>query len=636
MSPAKKPARATANKSRTTSQEEASPGGEGKAAAPAEPPVPSGGADAAASLGAGAPAKPAAGQTRAPKRQQAVVVVHGMGEPKPLDTLRSFVEAVWGRGLVPHTDPSAAGRSDDDLWLVPDMRTGLKELGRVTTRRNNDGITTDFYELYWSDLLVDNKLAQVNAWLRGLLLRWPHQVPRETVKVWIVLWVLVLAAAALALSIGIGGSLPKLWTLISEAKVIQNEWTLAASVLTGFVVFLALRWRLAIVDEEWKDADKTFPGIWAGETPRNASLHAGFSRAALWGVPVATILVLFYLFPWSVLETWKSWALLAAGLIAFGLTTIVGPYFGDVARYVRTSPDAVEARSRIRERGVELLRALHGPLEGEPGGRYDYGNKIPYERIVVVGHSLGSIVAYDILRLFWLERGPTGRNPPDGEALNRLREMDDFLCAEEGRLAEEKDKPDAEREPFAIDRFRELQGKVAKSLAQQPGGWRVSDFVTLGSPLTHAEFLVSRDRVAFEERKAERMFPTCPPMLEHGHKRSFLYPNDERDYRREYAHHAAMFSAVRWTNIHDPSRFPAFGDFISGPCAPNFGPGVRDVAVNMRHRGLLPRVFTHTHYWNPRADGRASDDEGKKLGVPDISRDDRAHITLLRKALALR
>jgi hypothetical protein len=44
--------------------------------------------------------------------------------------------------------------------------------------------------------------------------------------------------------------------------------------------------------------------------------------------------------------------------------------------------------------------------------------------------------------------------------------------------------------------------------------WRVTDFVTLGSPLAHADILLARDRVGLEAKQNDREFPTCLPVLE--------------------------------------------------------------------------------------------------------------------------
>ena len=554
----------------------------------------------------------AAAEDRKPR--QAVVVVHGMGEQKPLETLRGFVEAVWGSRPTAQPTPG-----HDDVWLVPDTRAGLSELARITTRRSSNGARTDFFELYWSDLLVGNTLAQIRGWVTGLLLRWPHQVPRETFSLWIALWVLTVLLVALAAFVGLSDAVRGIWDLLRDAEVIRNGWAAAASVGLTAALYALLWLRLSGNLRSWHRPDEVFLGIWSTVTPRDAAMSVGLSRALALLAPLVIGVAAFLWFPWMVLWAVKPWALILVALITIGLSVWVVPVFGDVARYVRTSPDAVSARAAIRERGVELLRALHGAKGDAQRADYDPGEENPYDRIVVVGHSLGSIVAYDILRLFWEERGPTRNNPASAEALKALRAMDEF-CRQQPPAAA----------AFNIARFRELQGDVAQALAAQAGGWRVSDFVTLGSPLTHSEFLVSRDRSAFEERKAERMFPTCPPMMEPGKVPSFLYS----DFR--LAHHAAMFAAMRWTNLYDPRDLLVRGDFISGPCRDNFGPGVLDVKIRIDRGGWLGRIVTHADYWNAEAGGTAADAEAKKLGVTAISTDGKAHLTLLRKALALR
>lgn len=538
-----------------------------------------------------------------------------MGEQRPLETLRSFVEAVWGG----KPRPTREHATDDDIWLVPDHRAGLTELARITTRANAAGVGTDFYELYWSDLLVGNTMAQIRGWVFGLLWRWPHQVPRETFALWVVLWVLVAAVAALAAFVGLTFSWDGLAMLWEQAGTVQNELTCWLSFGVTVLLWIYFGWRLWRNLEHWTDANAVFPGIWTLKPPSAVTVHRAVSALLAFVLPVLVGYAAYKWFPWPVLQELNTWLIIAGLFVGYLLTAFVVPVFGDVARYVRVSPDAVTARAHIRERGVDLLRTLHGPA-GPGGKRYDFGSERGYERIVVVGHSLGSIIAYDVLRLFWQEYGPTGRNPVTGEALDALRELDEFCRKAQSSGGE-----------FDIETFRRLQGAVSEAMREEPGKWRITDFVTLGSPLTHAEFLVSRDRVAFEERKAERMFPTCPPMMEPDRK-SFLYP----DRPGSFAHHAAMFAAMRWTNIHDPHPLPFLGDFISGPCRPNFGPGVVDVPVEIRGRFLRWRFVTHTLYWDARASGYATREVGRRLRIDDVSKDSKAHVTLLRKALALR
>src|SRR6476659_2896608 len=121
--------------------------------------------------GASQAAQPA-GMTQAAK--QAVVVIHGMGEQRPMDTIKAFVKAVWEADEVitanklPHPT---------QVWSKPDVRTGSLELRRITTRESTPsasfphGVRTDFYELYWADLTAGSTWDQLTGWVHGLLLR---------------------------------------------------------------------------------------------------------------------------------------------------------------------------------------------------------------------------------------------------------------------------------------------------------------------------------------------------------------------------------------------------------------------------------------------------------------------------------
>src|SRR6516164_11651685 len=135
-------------------------------------------------------AQPAsAGATHAD--MQAVVVIHGMGEQRPMDTIKAFVKAVWETDKVitandlPH--PS-------QVWSKPDVRTGSLELRRITTRESiasasfPHGVRTDFYELYWADLTAGATWQALKAWVSGLLFRPLRRVPPGVRLAWLVLW----------------------------------------------------------------------------------------------------------------------------------------------------------------------------------------------------------------------------------------------------------------------------------------------------------------------------------------------------------------------------------------------------------------------------------------------------------------
>jgi hypothetical protein len=62
-------------------------------------------------------------------------------------------------------------------------------------------------------------------------------------------------------------------------------------------------------------------------------------------------------------------------------------YIGDAARYLSAEPSNIECRQAVREAGVRLLIHLHASSH--------------YSRIAIVGHSLASVIGYDILTHAW-------------------------------------------------------------------------------------------------------------------------------------------------------------------------------------------------------------------------------------------
>jgi hypothetical protein len=458
--------------------------------------------------------------------KQAVVVIHGMGEQQPMDTITGFVRAVW------ETDPEITVNglpSPAEVWSKPDQHTGSLELRRITTRQSATsasfptGVRTDFYELYWADLSGGSTLSSLENWLFGLLFRNPFRtLPRKLVPAWLVL----LLASLLVLYLALAGT-------------VKPDFHIGG-------------WR---------------PYGWLGQL----SPLAGPALAAF--------------------VAWLSNALLL-------------PYFGRVVRYTRATPENIAARQAIRQRGLALLDALHDGT---------------YERVIIVGHSLGSILAYDLLSYFWASRlaSHTFVDPSPEFAL---------------LLAVEKARADyrVNRTPQTTDAFRDAQRHLCRALRRRskaaPGTpaaldprWLITDFITLGSPLTHSTFLLTSDLTSFDQRVDTRQYPVSPPVAE------LLDPNNvvrashagfvlagrqpelmsfPLDGRRWQLHHAAPFAAVRWTNIYDPARFLFLGDIISGPLADRYGYAIVDVNL-AELRGNAHR-FTHTKYWELADDGAAT------------------------------
>jgi hypothetical protein len=303
--------------------------------------------------------------------------------------------------------------------------------------------------------------------------------------------------------------------------------------------------------------------------------------------------------PFVCLAGWEAWQLAAvAAFFAFAANWFVVPYFGRVVRYTRATPENIAARKNIRERGLALISELH---------------KEDYCRIVVVGHSLGSILAYDIISYFWSTRYDARTVVEGTQEFNALVKLE--------QAAADLARPDVVPTKEARTAFLSAQRNFSRSLRLRPrpasnapdSRWLITDLITLGSPLTHAEFLMANSADELRRHQADREFPVSPPLrellddpeairkaedagfnLDPTSPRLLCFPFGSAD--KWQLHHAAPFAAVRWTNIHDPAVLVMLGDIISGAVAPIYGPGVIDVDLRTV-RGQSFR-FSHTRYWS--------------------------------------
>jgi hypothetical protein len=451
---------------------------------------------------------------------QAVVVIHGMGEQRPMDTIKAFVKAAWETDEVitandlPH--PS-------QVWSKPDIRTGSLELRRITTRESIPSasfprrVRTDFYELYWADLTAGSNWDQFTGWVRGLLFRPLSRVPPDVRLAWIVLWIATLAVIALAVLAALPADV---WRKIGAGRLADWHWLLA---------FVAA----AFATRLHKTATATF---------------------------------------------------------------------GRVVRYTKADPTNIAARQAVRERGLKLMSALHE-------GNY-------YKRIIIVSHSLGTMLAHDLLSYFWAQH----------EARRRIAESSpefDALCELERAAATVELDPTA----AVLGQYYEAQRRLRAALAARltpladdpqtsPNQrWLITDFVTLGSPLAHAEFLIAASAEDLARRKFERELPQSPPLREELDPKVFQlaratgklpvgadpktsklisFPPPSAPHVWEL-HHAAPFAVVRWINIYDTASLVFRGDIIGGPLAKPFGPAIID--IDLKSLRGQSHSFTHTKYW---------------------------------------
>ncbi|MGJ7488581.1 hypothetical protein ACSFA2_25170 [Variovorax sp. LT2P21] len=254
-------------------------------------------------------------------------------------------------------------------------------------------------------------------------------------------------------------------------------------------------------------------------------------------------------------------------------------YAGDAARYLEPRADNIARRQAIREAGAKLIEALH--------------DKGRYSRIMVYGHSLGSVIAYDILSHAWARRSRS-RNPVEHTNSSALEHLENLLNP--------RGVPD---EMTSVDAVQPLQHAAWQEYQRNGFQWKVSDFVTAGSPLAHGSWLLKLDAdTTFSDLVRERSFPTCPPQTEPvaspvpGQIRkafTFTHAYDNADNPKskrsvQVPHHGGLFALTRWTNLYFPYRGLYDGDPVGGPVAEWFGSWVKDVRLRDT------KGFAHTRY----------------------------------------
>jgi len=311
--------------------------------------------------------------------RQAVVLIHGIGEQRPMGTLRSFVDALLEQGTF-HSKPDTVSVS--------------YELRRIKLRRvqgaagqpgvNVDWPETDFYEYYWAHQMHGTSVGHLVNWLRLLMFR--------------------------------GAKIARNRELFSSPYHSRLKWLVATA-------WLGIPLALVVV-----------------------VLFAVWQPAVALSTTAALVLLIL----------WKR-------VVAPTLGTAVLDVAGDAARYLDVSPKNVARRYDIIRGGVDMLRALHkkadraascGPV------MFQYG------RIVLVGHSLGSVIAYDLLRHYWAE--VNGEIQVSPECLDTIERFDG------GNKMPEGSKIETHR---CLARFREDQSE----------GWRHVNSWWLGRPSVSGE-----------------------------------------------------------------------------------------------------------------------------------------------------
>jgi hypothetical protein len=450
--------------------------------------------------------------------RQAVVIIHGIGEQEPMETLRSFAESIIPD--IKQEDNTQGVKQK--FYVKPDEMSELFDLRRITvpgvtspkkekadpsatdTKEEKTGTPvaegnrdkTDFYEYYWAHQMRDTQLGDVTGWIANIFLRWKF-VPKRLSLLHHSL-VLLLLLVPLTLVAG--------WIYCPWIK--QHLGQVAALAAAGAGTFYLI-----------------FKYI--GRVVNSVSLN----------------------------------------------------YIGDAARYLTPKPGNIINRQQIRQDGLDLLRKLHG--EREPGS-----NAPKYTRIVVVAHSLGSVIAYDLLTALWgsYHAQFSSFNQQHQNKLKAMQERVNTMSQKATLTAEE------------LKDFQTLQSELLAASQDAGSPWLVSDFVTIGCPLSHAQLLLAKGKESLQQMQKDRLFPACPPVMELqktiSYDEKFHFAPDV-ETKMKVPHHAALFALTRWTNCWFKN------DFVGGPMQQSLGKGIKDIELVSKTHCRLP-FLSHTFYWDKR------------------------------------
>jgi hypothetical protein len=645
----------------------------------------------------------------------AVIVVHGIGEQRPLETLLGFVGDGTGRRGILEPGDSASYVNPDAVSERTYLRRITYDASRNTRKtvtdripvgqpQNELGRTVDFYEYYWAYRFRDTTWRHVGNWLRSLLHTRRKDVTSaalrgsESKAIRAILWASV---ATLWLGILLGGTsrtapaVRDLFTrhhlgisnptlvaicvglcilmvlalnplgLISVAKIALSLialvaliaisatmkwdalhlWWQGVTALAAIVVVVVTRvLRQALAMHAADVPQRSDAANRKGRRPlvvRNANgLRLVFSTLNVISLGALAVAL------WPALE--PAGAAIAAAvptIVTIAVVLLSGVVLrgvGDAARYLSNNPDDIRQREAIRTGLIEILSRLHSQRDVATG-------LLKYERIILVGHSLGSVIAYDAIQAYWARVIREIVLPATHDSItanaaqlatadephhaNRIRAAErarleviealenlPFESPPTGKQETTYNRPlpqvrsrsqwmAAKRDFQALLRYTNTDPdpnnqKVdeASHLDDLPR-WIVSDFVSVGSPLAHAELLMAANKADLEQSKQRRLLPADPPIFTRSPKSVSMFRSIVTSLQPPVGDTARMqssapFAAVAWTNLHFQH------DLVGGRLAGIFGNGVHDVCLSDAKPYLLNFLvkYPHSSYWPGRHD----------------------------------
>ncbi|TBX66133.1 hypothetical protein EZL74_11130 [Flavobacterium silvisoli] len=262
---------------------------------------------------------------------------------------------------------------------------------------------------------------------------------------------------------------------------------------------------------------------------------------------------------------------------------------GDAVKYLTPSPQNIDSRFKIRQKGVSLLKKLHE--------KRDRSGNLIYSRIIIVGHSLGSVVGYDIITNLWHDY-IYSYVPGKAPVLQPILDEMSTLIVDHHKNKNE----------FPLEAYNQLQQKLYDEIKSLGNPWLISDFITVGSPLCHGAYIMAKDKGDFERRTNYRELPLNPPKIEvklkdgnivKDYKNAISYEDKVNNKKGDdvvvkIINHSSQFSFIRWRNIFFNN------DYVGGDLKEYFGEGIKNDMIIPKGSFMKRNLpcYSHTYYWD--------------------------------------
>lgn len=318
-----------------------------------------------------------------------------------------------------------------------------------------------------------------------------------------------------------------------------------------------------------------------GKTDFPKRLTSAINFAKLLLLLVFTLLLVLLLLGYLdivgvVLQKSAIYGLLFSG-VAFLIRFYFVNYLGDASNYLSFKPANIEARNEIIKEGMDFYNSL---VDSEM-----------YDRVIIIGHSLGSIIGYDIITNLW-EVNYTKIAKGDSEfEQERLTTLNSIIQGEKNETGKT---------------YQELQFDTFKEYTKYLDKWLISDFISLGAPISYIDFLTIGS-VPFDELITNEEIHLSPPVLDSSTGDIFFNRPYHIKGKKEIFNlitKTSSFAIIRWTNIFFKKDFIGGKakrlfdkDFIEGKTKRLIDKGVKDVPIPNGRNWFPLNPKGHSNYW---------------------------------------